>query len=248
MSNLILTDFYRVALNGVRLFPTVKGKPWLQPQTFRVLPHLRGNDITSPNLGAVPTDKGTPYFWSQKWHRNKFNPNALEWEYPLVTMFDLIGKAQTSAFEKDQKRCHTVEIAVLDTYSPDGCNGKHTGGIARPVNQIYIDTGRILDGLLQYIGGSVIATRAEDATPKVYFEPWLISQRDLGNIGPYTVSERLLQMLNTNNKQSEFSRVEFSGTKIYGTKVQVTFCTDNCQAIEFKGNLADYGVVSFEAG
>jgi hypothetical protein len=208
----------------------------------------RGAEIGTPNLGAVPTDKDTPFFWSRAWERAAYNPNALKFDLPLVTMYEVIGEAKDSPFgSRGFNQCYTVEIAVVDAYRED-CVGKgQIGCNARPVNQIFIDTGEILSNILQYFGQSVIGTTSEDSTVRIYYLPHLIAQQASGAIKSYDVSH-LQDTLNAQNKNMRFSRVEFATPKYYGTKTQFTFCTQNCPAITYDLTSPDFGVLAFEAG
>ena len=51
------------------------------------------------------------------------------------------------------------------------------------------------------------------------------------------------------NKQVRFSRVDrFATQKIFGTKCQIVFMTNNCETIDYNLELPDFGAVGFEAG
>jgi hypothetical protein len=239
-----LTDFFRIGRNAVQLYPAKPTTPCLQPQAFRVLQQERGSEVGTPNLGAVPTDKDTPFFWSRKWHNSKYNPNALAFEYPIVTMFEVIGEATNSPFSPGFTRCYQIEISVLDVYAEDCVDGSKIGCKARPINQIYVDTGIILDSILQYYGKSVVATTSLDATERIYYRPWLDAQIGL----TYRTVYDFANMFGAQNKSMFFSRVERPTQKIYGTKTVVKFCTMNCPVITFDETLPDFGLLAFEAG
>jgi hypothetical protein len=244
-----LTDFFRIGRSAVQLYPALSPpQPCLQLQAFRVLQLARGNEIGTDNLGAVPADKDTPFFWSRKWHNSKYNPNALAFEYPLLTMFDVVSETKTSPFSAGFKRCYTVELAVLDVYRDDCVDGKKTGCSARPINQIFMDTELMLDSVLRYFGQIVGATTLEDQVEKLYYRPWLDLQVAHGQIGSYNVTYSLESNLNTNNPVFRFSRVEKPTNKIYGTKCQVTFCASKCPSISYDTSLPDFGLLAFEAG
>ena len=244
-----ILDFYNIGKNAVQLFPAGSPpKPCLQPQAFRVLQRERGTELAAENLGAVPTDKDTPFFWSRKWHNNKYNPNALAFEFPILTMYEIIGVTESSPFSKGFKRSYTIEISVLDVYKDDCVSGTKTGCQARPVNQIFLDTGAILDSILQYYGQVVGATTSADPAEKLYYKPWLDAQKLSGAITSFNVKYDLQNTLNTNNKALRFVRVERPTQKIYGTKTQVTFTTSNCPTIAYDGSLQNFGLLSFESG
>lgn len=244
-----ILDFYNIGRKAVQLSPIGSPpKPCLQPQAFRVLQRERGAELASDNLGAVPTDKDTPFFWSRKWHNNKYSPNALAFEFPILTMYEIIGITGSSPFSKGFKRSYTIEISVLDVYKDDCVGGTKTGCKSRPVNQIFIDTGIILDSILQYFGGVVGATTSADPVEKLYYLPWLVEQKLSGAISSYDVRYDLQNTLNANNKELRFVRVERPTQKIYGTKTQVTFTTTNCLTTAYDESLPDFGLLSFEAG
>lgn len=245
-----LLDFFRIGKTAVQLYPA--GSPpklCLQPQAFRVLQRDRGTEIGTDNLGAVPTDKDTPFFWSRKWHNNKYSPNAVLAEFPIVTMYEIIGETDKSPFAGQFKRCYTIEIAVLDVYKEDCQDGTKRGCDARTINQIFLDTGLMLDSILQYFGKMVGAITSADPVEKLYYRPWLDAQKMAGAITSYDVKYDLQNTLNASNAKLRFARVEKSGARqIYGTKTQVTFCTNNCPTVNYDTELKDFGLLSFEAG
>lgn len=243
-----LSDFYQIGMNAVKLFPEQSPpKPWLQLQAFRVLQAARGTEVTTVNLGAVPSDKDTPFFWSRKWHESRYNPNALEFDFPILTMYEIIGD-RTLPFRSGGKQVHTVEIAVLDKYHEDCVTGPASDGRSRPVNQIYIDTEKLLKSALVYFSGMVGAYTSEDATVKMYYKPWLVKQKYLGRIQSFDVVYDMENTLNAYNQTTRFSRVEMPTQMIYGTKTQISFMATECELIEFNTEIEDFGVLAFEAG
>jgi len=246
--NLSLRDFYQIGRDAVRLFPANAERPCLQLQAFRVLTRGGGaTEIGTENLGAVPTDKDNPFFWSRKWHNNKYHPDALTFDYPILTMFETFGETAQTPFNPPLGRQYTIELAVFDTYQDDCVNGKYTGCKARTINDIYLDTGTLLDSVLQYIGGMVEATIGTGEA-QMYYRPWLVSAHALGAIADYNVTNMLGAQLNPLNKQVRFSRVDrFATQKIFGTKCQIVFMTNNCETIDYNLELPDFGTVGFEA-
>ena len=245
--DLSLIDFYWIGRVAVQLYPQNLETPCLQPQAFRVLQMERGSEIGTENLGVVPTDKDTPFFWSRKWHQNKYSPNALEYGYPLVTMYEIIGETQSSPFTNGFKRCYTIEISVLDIKRQD-CADCDQDCNDRPINQIFLDTGTILDSILLYYGGMVRANTSIDLTPKLYSRPWLDNEKSRGMIDWYEVKHDVGASLNAANPNLRFTRVERPTQQIYGTKTQVRFCTNNCPSITYDNVLEDFGTVAGAAG
>ena len=246
---LSISDFLRVSRDAVRLFPLVDAQePCKQLQTFRVLSQARGAEIGSATLGAVPSDKDTPFFWSRAWEEAKYSPNALTFDWPCLTMFEVFNETGGSIFGNGFTRSYTLEVSVLDVYRDDCVQGLDTGCKARPVNQIFLDTEELLDSFFQYLSNVVIATTSADATPKVYYEPWLEAQVTALAISSYSLSYSLGNTLAALNRKTQYARVEFPTQKIYGTKAQVSFKAAICPTVEYETETADYGLLSFEAG
>ena len=97
MKDFSLTDLYQIGRNAVRLFPDQSLK-CLQPQTFRVLQLSEEKDLVgTSNLGIVPTDKDTPFFWAREWMQKRYPAGALTFEFPLFTMNE-VGYTDTGRF------------------------------------------------------------------------------------------------------------------------------------------------------
>lgn len=248
--NLSILDFYRVCRNGVRLFPeSVPVKKCMRVNAWRVLqrdPRLM-HEIGTDTLGAVPTDKDSPFFWSQQWEQKAFDPGALGFAYPLMTAFEIANEVTGNGgvFDGNTSRVYTVELAVLDTFQPDKCKTPQPNGCdGRPINQIYLDTELLLDSMLRYIGGTVVATLDSDPTPKIYNRVYLdgmsAQHPDIKlDIGAKWKSQNLKMV---------FSRVEYPAKNIYGTKTRFTFVADKCPTIQFNSAIADPTLIGFEAG
>lgn len=247
--NLSLRDIFKISKNAVQVFPENRERPCLQLQAFRVLTRGGGaTEIATENLGAVPTDKGNPFFWSRKWHNSKYNPNALTFDFPILTMFEVFGETMTTPFQKPFNRTYTIELAVFDRYQDDCVDGTKSGCKARTINDIYLDTGTLLDSVLQYYAGIVGATTA-DGVQRIYYKPWIEAAHGIGAIGDYTINWMLGNQIFPQNKQVRFSRVDrFAANKIFGTKCQIVFTTNNCETIDYNLELPDFGSVAFEAG
>jgi len=248
--NLSLLDLYRIGKSAVQLYPANPESPCLQPQAFRVLQKQRGIEVGTPNWGAVASDWNSPFFWSRKWHNKQYNPNNLEVEGPIVFMYDFQSEVESSLFAGNGfKRCYTIEIGVLDVYHEDCVHGTEIGCRARSVNQIFADTGEILDSVLLYFGKMVGAVTNVDPVEKMYYLPNLQYLKTSGAITAFNVMYNFGNTMNAANPNMRFQRVEFSATqKIYGTMTTFKFCTNNCPTIEYDNTLEDFGLLSFEAG
>jgi hypothetical protein len=248
-TQLTIEDFYRVLKNAVRFYPaTSPVKKWLQPQSFRVLARdPRSNaEIGTDTLGASPLDKVLPFFWSREWELKKSPPGALTFSYPLLTAFEIINNPTNGIFKGRASRTYTLEIAVLDTYNSDAaCNRANIEtGESRPVNQIFLDTERILDGVMRYIGGTVTATTNSDPVEKVYNEQVLEA-----NIpGQYAVKLRLGDVWAAMNPAPQYARVEYPARNIFGTKTRFLFKVESCPEIVFNEQIPAITPIGFEAG
>lgn len=246
---LSISDFLQVSKDAVRLFPLVNPqRKCLQLQTFKVLSQARGAEIGSENLGAVPSEKDTPFFWSRAWEEAGFNPNALTFAWPVLTVFEIVNESQQTVFQKGYARSYTLEISVLDIYKDDCVLGKNTGCEARPVNQIYLDTEVLLDSFFQYLTEVIVAKTSADPTPKVYYEPWLKAQVLSAAITSYNMLYSLGNTLAAKNKGVTFARVEYPAQKIYGTKSQIVFTSSVCPTVTYETSAPSFALVPFEAG
>lgn len=245
--NLSISDFYRICRNAVIFSPpTSPVKPCLQLQAFRVLQRdpRTNSEIGTDTLGAVPTDKGMPFFWSRKWSLAKSEPGGLSYGYPLLTAFEIINETDSAIFQGKASRTYTIELSVLDSFRPELFKGKVTACDGRPINQIFLDTEYLLDSALKYIGGSVIATTTGDPRQKVYYKPFL----DAVMPGNYTSVLDVGQHLGGINQSLRFARVEYPVKNIFGTKVQIKFKAQSCPTIDFTTAVPDLDKIGFEAG
>lgn len=248
--NLTIVDFYRICRNATRLYPaSVPVKTCQQLQAWRVLqrdPRLM-HEIGTDTLGAVPTDKNTPFFWSRQWEDRKFDPGALGYAYPLMTAFEIVNETTGEVFGGNFGRTYTVELAVLDVFKPEACKNPNASPCdGRPINQIFLDTEVMLDSVLQYIGGTVLATWPGQTTPAVSNKVLL----DALYPGQYNVTVHLgnVWQSNANNKRMVFSRVEFPAKQIFGTKTRLSFIATKCPIVNFNTSVVDPGLIGFEAG
>ncbi len=248
--NLTIVDFYRICRNAARFYPaSVPVKQCAQLQTWRVLqrdPRLM-HEIGTDTLGAVPTDKNTPFFWSRQWEDSKFDPGALKYAYPLLTGFEIVNQTSGEVFGGNFGRTYTVELAVLDVFKPDACKNPGVNACdGRPINQIFLDTEVMLDSVLQYIGGTVLATWPGQPTAMVSNKAFLETLYP----GQYQVEAYLghIWQSHTDNKRMVFSRVEFIGKQIFGTKTRLSFIATKCPIVTFNTDVVDPGLIGFEAG
>lgn len=249
---LSITDIYRVLRDAVKYFPQSPDpvRVCRQLQTFRVLQRdPRTNaEVGTDTLGATPADKDSPFFYSRKWELSKFNPNALGFNYPVLTAFEMSNETVGSIFVGQYNRTYFLEFAVLDVYRPDKTKGRFDVCEARSINQIFLDTEFLLDSAIKYLGGAVIATTSIDPVEKVYFKPFLDEAVAQGDITSFDVKFHVGPMLSGLNPNLRFVRVEYPAKSLYGTKVQIKFKTSNCETVTFNPDALDLGVIGFEVG
>lgn len=247
--NLTISDFYRICRNAVRLFPaTSPPQRCRQLQTFRVLQRdpRQNAEVGTDTFGAVPTDKDSPFFWSRKWELAQFKPDKLAYEYPAFVAFEIVNETTGDIFVGKASRTYTMELSVLDVFNPELCKQPSTSRPCdgRTINQIFLDTELLLDSVLKYIGGTVIATTTADPVQKVYNKAMLESL--LPN--DHTVILDLGTIWKSRNPKMNFSRVEYPVKNIFGTKTRFQFVVDNCATISFNDTVGDIGTIGFEAG
>ncbi len=246
--NLSILDIYEIIKRAVMHYPASSPvKVCAQPQTFRVLARdPRSNaEIGTDTLGAVISDKGAPFFWSRQWDLKEKAPGNLSYGYPIVLVFEIINHVKNGMKSKST-RDYVLEIAVLDVYRPDQCNNPKINSCAgRPINQIYLDTESILDGILNYIGNIVSATTNDDPVEKIYHQEFL----NQNYAGQHVVKIRHGDIFSAKNQRLSMARVEYSAKNIYGTKTQIELPSLECGTVEFDFNqqyLTD--AIGFEAG
>lgn len=248
---LSIKDIYRLLRDAVKYYPSTSPiRPCRQLQTFRVLQRdPRTNaEVGTDNMGAVPTDKDSPFFYSRKWELAKFNPNKVEFDYPVLTGFEMVNEANGSLFAGQFNRTYMLEFSVLDVFRPDRTKGGFDNCDARSINQIFLDTEVLLDSVLKYLGGAVTATTNVDPVEKVYYKPFLDLAVTAGEITSYNVIRQIGPVLSGLNQNLRFIRVEYPTKNIYGTKVQVKFRTTNCETVTFPNTALNLGVIGFEIG
>lgn len=249
--NIQLTDLYRILRNAVRFFPqAVPVKMCAQLQTFRVLQRdPRTNaEVGTDNMGAVPIDKDSPFFWSRKWELAKNNPNDLSYNYPVLTAFELYNETNGDLLNGTVSRMYSIELAVLDKYVADVTKGSGRPCESRSINQIFLDTELLLDAAIKYLGGSVVALTNVDPVEKIYFKPFLESAKLAGDIVSFEVRKELGPIFGADNRNLRFVRVEYPGKNLFGTKVQLKMKVHNCPTIDFTSDVPDLGIVGFEIG
>lgn len=272
MHGISIQQFYAALRDAARFAPVNIEKPCMRLNAFRVLHQERGRDLESPTLGATVSDYWKPFFWSRKWDENKLNPNSIEFEYPILTAFEINNEASDSFFSKGGKHCYLIELSVIETYKEDCQRLRSYDCEGRTINEIYLDTQAILSGVLKWLGSLILADvtdlniyeqrqdNGEATTPEevinsdqlftgigLFSKPWL-EARKLAREGEFSELLSLESELNALNPKIIFSRVEMPATKKYGTKTVIKFCTSNCDAVNYAYSTPYYGQVGHDYG
>ncbi|MGL4640885.1 MAG: hypothetical protein ACRCVX_14270 [Shewanella sp.] len=237
-----LSDFYRILRDAVKYYPaTSPVQKCKQLQSFRVLAHdpATNSDLFTPTLGAAPTDKIYPFFWSRKWELNGSPFGELSFDWPLLTAFETI------CTESDGEMIYRIELAVLDVYQPDKCDNYASASCdSRPINQIYMDTKALLLGALDYVYGTVLATTTIDPVEKIYNHDFLVQNY------PNDHDIKMWYGINwsNQNRQNRYACVEYPTNKIYGTKAQIDIRIPQCEEVIFNMQVSNPQSIGFEAG
>ena len=219
-------DIYQQIKNAVMYYPA-NAKKCLQPQAFRVLTNEA--HLTAANLGVIPKEKNTPFFFSRAWAANKYNPNAIVYDYPLVVATRLNRNAQKVA-QKDRVFTSElrVQIGVIDRVADDckGCDPEDCA--ARTVEQVKQDTEQMLINVIEYLSSvnlyDVDGLRTYDVPGRID------ALKRAGQIREYQIVRRGVML------KPEYSLTieqidPLAGTT--GSAVILTFQLAECQSVDF---------------
>lgn len=236
-------EIYQQIKNAVMYYPA-NAKKCLQPQTFRAL--LNDAHLTAANLGVIPKEKDTPFFYSRAWAANKYNPNAIVYDYPLVVVAPLNRPAQQGiGNDKVFKSDLRVQFGVMDKVAGDcaGCDPQSCE--ARTSEQVRQDTEQMLINVLYYLSG--------------------VNLYELDGVRSYDVEGRVLELQRT-GKIREFKLIKkkvlikndtftFSIDPIEplqgvtGSAVVLNLPISQCEAVDFDfSDVADSGELVYANG
>lgn len=249
-----VNDFYAALKQAVMFSPQYlvpdakQGQVWKcrQLQTWRVMGKERGGDLASPNLGATKCDKNKPFFWSRKWHENKY-ADPIVFSYPALLLTELSFSTE-SAFKQKTKRCYAYQLAVVDQHAAECKDCKCESCENRTVPEIFADTETLLFGALYYLS-NVKQAVIQPSGETVYMNTdYLAALKEAGSISDFAPGAEWGGLLNTWNKGTGGYRISVDANKIYGTAVNFTACFDNCEAPTYNFTLSDFGVTAAESG
>lgn len=245
--DILIEDFLNALMGAVK-YSSPTAPPCQRLETFRVFPNQRLPELPSMNLGATICDKDKPFFWSRKWAESKFNPNNVEWAFPLLYVFDMAANVE-DIFSGRTKAVHNLQIGVLDVMSPDCANGDCVGCNNRTPNEIHIDTQRMLVTALRFAGGYVYGNDFGGVIPSGFYHEGYLQKlvTDLV-IPPGDRTRRLLASTIPKNKSNVFVHVERPTDNIYGTATELNLYTSACPDGTFDFTDIDWGVVPQNQG
>lgn len=240
-----LTDFYKILKEFVRYYPD---GICVSPQTFRAFQKGMALELSTSNLGALPTEKDSPFFYSKAWANKFYSPNALTFKFPVVGTL-VLSTDVTDTTKRNQKHCETIELMVLDVLSENCGTPKAQGCESRSINEIFADTKTTLSQAIWFLSGVVLATVNGGATPKIYHVQALGEQKMAGEISSFEIKKRVGWDILAANQTLQFLKVEKPAQAIFGTSVVLKVCFLECQdePIDFS-LLQNTAILSFESG
>lgn len=222
-----------------------------QLQTFRVFPNSRLPELSTPNLGVNICEKDRPFFWSRKWVEAKYNPSAVKWQFPLLYVFDMSAQIE-KPFLRGAKSIHALQIGVLDVLSDDCADGKCNGCNGRTINEIYIDTQRLLLQSLRYVRQIVHATTTPGTgtlPPGWYHKEYLEYLKNAGIITAFNPTKQMFAATEAANNNGVFAaRRERPTEKFYGTAIEMNVITSACYENNPDFAPYDWGAVAHNIG
>lgn len=180
------------------------------------------------NLGANICDKDKPFFWSRKWADMDFNPNSVEWAFPLLYVFDMSANVE-NVFTGKTKAVHNLQIGVIDVLSEDCAAGNCAGCNGRTVNEIHIDTQRMLINALRFTGGFVYGNDFDGEIPSGFYHEAHLQKMVTDGVIP--AGERTVKLMQTSfpkNKEMTFIHIERPTDRMFGTATELRLETSAC--------------------
>lgn len=245
--DILIEDFYKALMGAVK-YSSPSAPECQRLKTFRVFPHRRLPDLTSENLGANICDKDKPFFWSLNWAESKSNPNNIAWAFPLLYAFDMAADIE-GIFTGHPKAVHTIQIGVLDVLSTDCMDGKCKGCNGRTINEIHIDTERMLVNALRFTGEFVFGDDFGGAIPSGFYHEGYLEQLVLDSvIPPGNRTRRMLASSYPKNRHNTAIHVEMPTDRIYGTVTEFNLVTMACPTPANQFSDINWGVVPQNVG
>jgi len=240
-------DFLESLRQAVMFSPTSADGKCHQLQTFKVLEVGFGGLVRSSNLGGTICDKGKPFFWSRLWHSLSYNPNRVEFDFPVLIAVET-GYTVDKPLAKNNTRSYNFNLTVLDkhvetkgTAGCEGCNG-------RTINEIYEDTESLLFQALHFASKTTYAVLS-DGTTGHFNRDMLDAWIDLGHITTYEPTTAPGTTWEIGIKNASAYKASIPAEGLYGNSIAITLEIKGCDEAEYNfRNLPDFGVLSHEVG
>jgi len=234
------------AFRSAVIFSPENEMPCRQLQTFRVIEKGGGGQIVAENFGATVCDKERPWFWSRLWAGNKYNPNNVVWQFPVLALIETSYTAKRP-LAQNSERCYDFNISVMDTVNEDCGKWKCKGCNGRTINDVYEDTEALLFSALRYLAGLIEAT-LPDGTTGVYHVSQLDAMVAARMITGYTRGQNIGSLLESNIQNASAYKTSLGAGGIVGNAINIQVCIKNCVAQEYNFNVPEFAALAHDAG
>lgn len=241
--NPTLPDIYAAIKSIVMSFPdfidTDTDCPIPGIRTWKVSSDYSRADVNTDNFDSVYADLKRPFFWSRKWHNNKYSPNSIQWEFPALVAFEE-QSVWSGAFDYGKTTNYDIELSVMDVYRHECAStpGKYKPYESRTVNDIWHDCEKLLSVVLFSISQIVVY---EDAG-KMFIGP--VSQMPHGVFPILEIGREIAAA----NRNLTFERIDEVVNKVYGAKCRVTIPVLGCYDFTLKNEIANMKIAAYEIG
>jgi hypothetical protein len=208
-------DFYNALKSAVMFSP---GEGCNQLQTFKVLEQSGGAKLVSENFGATRCDKDKPYFWSRKWHNQKYAGDP-DWAFPALIVVER-SFVSDHPFRQSQNTAYQFNISVMDRLHVGNNKMGCTGCEGRTINEIYEDTERLLFQTLQFIGGTIEASI--DGVEGLYNKDMLEAMVANGDLSAYVPGKFWGSLVSENIKGTEGYKSAIYQEQIFGNSINIS--------------------------
>lgn len=238
-----ITDLYTALGQAARYYPLPADPSRLcdRLQAFRVVPINPAGVPIKQLMAATVCDKDKPYFYSRLWEERGYNPNAIDWNFPLLYAYNVRISPVERRPGNITRMTHTVEVGVIDQLPEQkgcvGCNG-------RTPNEVYQDTTRLLMASLDYLAG--VGYYPVDGETGLLHETRAGELYDAGTLYSAEPYDRLLKATGTKIDNLTFDYFEQYTERVYGTFTTLQFVATGCQGLTWNFDVPERTVLAAE--